>query len=56
MILEIDLDASKKFGFEAIIFYTTANETLPEGHWPSTTSVQSVFFLSRLFTLAKSDY
>lgn len=32
MILEIDLDASKEFGFEAIIFYTIANETFLEEH------------------------
>ena len=55
-ILWIDLDTSKKFGFGAIVFHTAANETLPEGRWPFTTSVQLVLFLSRLFTLAKRNY
>lgn len=52
----IDLDASKEFGFGAIVFHTAANETLPEGRWPSTTSVQLVLFLSRLLTLAERNY
>lgn len=55
-ILWIDLDASKEFGFGAIVFHTAANETLPEGRWPSTTSVQPVLFLSRLLTPAKKNY
>lgn len=55
-ILWIYLDASKGFGFGAIAFYTTANKTLPEGHWPSITLVQPVLFFSRLFTPAKKNY
>ena len=55
-ILWIDLDASKEFGFGAIVFYTAANEALPEGRWPSTTLVQPIFFLSRLLTSAKRNY
>lgn len=55
-ILWIDLDASKEFGFGAIVFHTTANETLPERRWPSPTSVQPVFFFSRLLTPAERNY
>lgn len=55
-VLWIDLDASKEFGFGAIVFHTTTNETLPEGRWPSTTLVQPVLFLSRLLTLAERNY
>lgn len=52
----IDLDASKEFGFRAIVLHTAANKTLPEGHWPSTTSVQPVLFLSRLLTPVERNY
>ncbi len=55
-ILWIDLDASKEFGFGAMIFHTTSNETLLEGRWPSTTSVQPILFLSRLLTPAERNY
>ena len=30
-ILWIDLDASKEFGFGAVVFHTASNEALPEG-------------------------
>ena len=33
-ILWIDLDASKKFGFGAIVFHTTSGKTISKGHWP----------------------
>ena len=55
-VLWIDLDASKEFGFGAIVFHTAANETFLEGCWSSTTSVQPVLFLSRLFTPAERNY
>lgn len=55
-ILWIDLDASNEFGFGAMIFHIAANEALPEGRWPSTTSVQPIFFLSRLLTSAERNY
>ena len=55
-IFWIDLEASKEFGFGAIIFHTAANETLSERRWPSTTSVQPVLFLSRLLTPVKRNY
>ncbi len=34
-ILWIDLDASKEFGFGAVVFYTKTNERLLEDRWPS---------------------
>ena len=37
--LWIDLDASKEFGFGAVVFHTSADETLPDGRWPSSSSV-----------------
>ncbi len=55
-VLWIDLNASKEFGFGAVVFHTTANEAFPEGRWPSTTSVQPILFLSRLLTLAERNY
>ena len=38
-VLWIDLNASKEFGFGAIVFHTASNKAFSEGHWPSTTSV-----------------
>lgn len=55
-ILWIDLDASKEFGFEAVVFHTSSNEKLPEGKWPSRFSLQPILFLSRLLTLAEKNY
>lgn len=55
-VLWIDLDASKEFGFGAIVLHTTTNKTLPEERWPSTTLVQPVLFLSRLLTPAEKNY
>lgn len=55
-ILWIDLDASKKFGFGAVIFHTKANKHLLEDHWSFRSTIQPVFFLSRLLTLAKRYY
>ncbi len=55
-ILWIDLDASKEFGFGAIVFYTISDEAIPEGHWPSTATIQPVFFLSRLLAPAERNY
>lgn len=54
--LWIDLDASKEFGFRAIVFHTASNEIMPEGQWPSASTIQPVLFLSRLFTLAETNY
>lgn len=39
-----------------MIFYTAANKALLEGRWPSTTSLQPIFFLSRLLTSAERNY
>lgn len=55
-VLWIDLDASKEFGFGAIVFHTTSNKALSEGRWPSTTSVQLILFLSRLLTSTEQNY
>lgn len=55
-ILWIDLDASKEFGFGAIVFHTASNEALPDGLWPSSASVQPILFLSRLLTSAERNY
>ena len=52
----IDLDASKKFGFGAMVFYTISNEAIPKGRWPSTTNIQPVLFLSRLLAPAERNY
>lgn len=55
-VLWIDLDTSKEFDFEAIVFHTASNKALPEGHWPSTISVQLILLLSKLPTLAEKNY
>ncbi len=54
-IFWIDLDASKEFGFEAIVFYTTSNKAIPEGRWPSANAIQPILFLSRLLTPAERN-
>ena len=55
-VLWINLNASKEFGFGAIVFHTASNEALPEGRCLSTTSVQPIFFLSRLLISAERNY
>ncbi len=55
-VLWIDLDASKKFGFGAIVFHTISNEAIPEGRWPSATNIHPILFLSRLLTPAERNY
>ena len=54
--LWIDLDALKKFGFGAVAFHTAGVDVVPEGKWPSSTLMQPILFLSRLFTAAEKNY
>ena len=54
--LWIDLDASKGFGFRAVVFHTSTDEKLAQGRWPSSSSVKPLFFLSRLLTAAEKNY
>lgn len=54
--LWIDLDASKEFGFGAMVFHTASNEVVPEGRWPLASTIQPVFFLSRLLITAERNY
>lgn len=56
MILWINLDASQEFGFGAVVFHTSTDEYLPQGRWPSSSSVRPILFLSRLLTSAKKNY
>ncbi len=55
-ILWIDLDASKEFGFGAMVFHTTSGETISEERWPSANTIQPILFLSRLFAPAEKNY
>lgn len=55
-ILWIDLDASKEFGFGAIIFHTDKENELTEGRWPLRTSIRLLIFLFRLLSPAESHY
>ena len=55
-VLWIDLNASKEFGFGAVAFHDTEGSSLPEGRWPSRTSMQPILFLSRLLTQAEKNY
>ena len=54
--LWIDLDASKEFGFGAVVFHTSTGENLPQGRWPSNASVKPILFLSRLLIVAEKNY
>lgn len=54
--LWIDLDVFKEFGFEAVVFHHTADKILPNGHWPSSSSIQPILYLSRLFIAAEKNY
>lgn len=55
-ILWIDLNAFKKFGFEAVVFYISPNKKLLERKWPSRSFLQLILFLSRLLTLVERTY
>ncbi len=55
-ILWIDLDASKEFGFGAMVFHTTSGETIPEGRWPSANIIQPILFLSKLLAPTEKNY
>ena len=54
--LWIDLDASKEFGFGAVIFHTSTNDKFLQGRWPSSNSVRPILLLSRLLTTAERNY
>ena len=54
--LWIDLDASKEFGFRAVIFHTSTDDKLLQGRWPSSNSVRPILFFSRLLTTAERNY
>lgn len=43
-ILWIDLDASENFGFEVVVFHTSIKKKLFQGHWPTSSSLQPIFF------------
>ena len=54
--LWIDLDASKEFDFGTVVFHTSADKILPDRRWPSSSSVQPILYLSRLFTATEKNY
>ena len=54
--LSIDLDAFKEFGFGAVVFHSSTGESLPQGRWPSNSSVKPVLFFSRLLTSTEKNY
>lgn len=55
-ILWIDLNASKEFGLEAMVFHTTFNKIIPKRHWPFINTVQQILFFYRLLALTKKNY
>lgn len=55
-ILWVDLDASKEFGFGAVIFHVKNNKKIEKGKWPSRTDMEPILFLSRLLTSAEKNY
>lgn len=54
--LWIDLDASKEFGFGAVVFHSIPDKLLPDKRWLSSSFVQPIFFSSRLLTAAEKNY
>lgn len=54
--LWINLDISNEFGFKAVVFHTTVDKNLPDGRWPSKSSIPPILFLSRLLTIAEKNY
>lgn len=53
--LQIDFDTSKEFSFDVVAFYT-AEDVLYKAKWSSSTSMQTILFLSRLLIAAKNNY
>ena len=53
--LQIDLDASKEFGFGIIIFHIK-DDTIILDKWLARTSIELIMFLSRLLTTAEANY
>ena len=53
--LWIDLDASKEFGFGAVVFHCKDFDE-KETRWPTRTTIQPILFLSRLLTPAERNY
>ena len=53
--LWIDLDASKEFGFGAIVFHVKEDMKM-DGKWPARAAIEPVIFLSRLLTPAEKNY
>lgn len=54
-VLWINLDASKKFEFGVIFFYTTNGHKL-DNKWLLCPVIQPIIFLFHLFTAAKQNY
>ena len=55
--LWIDLDASKEFGFGAMVFHVKApNKDLDKSKWPSRNDSELIMFLFRLLTAAEKNY
>lgn len=54
--LWIDLDASKEFGFGAVIFHIAIDKALPNRRWPSKSFFQLIYFFSRLLIAAEKNY
>ena len=55
-VLWIDLNASKEFGFKAIVFYITSSKTISEECWPSANTIQPILFFFRLLAPAKRNF
>ena len=56
--LWIDLDASKEFGFGAMVFHvkTDGKRDANKSKWPSRAEAEPIMFLSRLLTSAERNY
>jgi hypothetical protein len=55
-ILWIDLDASKEFGFGAMVYHVKDDDTRDLTKYPPKTAIQPILFLSRLLSSAETRY
>ena len=59
-ILWIDLDASKEWGFGAVLFHAKGDNNkelvVKKRQWPSRYDMEPILFLSRLLTSAERNY
>ena len=56
LTLYIDLDASKDFGFGAMVYHVLGNQDVPKNGYPQRSKIRPILFLSRLLKDAETRY